>query len=563
MNATVDLEFRADRRAAGRYDNDLQFLGAATKASDVRYQWYSLAYGGGAGNSTPWTRTCCVSDLEADTVPTDLEAWDHAIEVEAAQRQSMKTFMAAYQKSISRTMTNTPGTHHDACTTRGRAVTEPNVIPIKAAYSPEQQRVFDDTCTMLVRRGFSTEAATIAARGKAEGFVIPAPRNATRARANGAEVPGPSREPDGAPAADPPAAHVNIECAADIEPEPINWLWPGWLARGKMHVLAGTAGTGKTTLALAMIATTTTGGRWPDGFRAPHGRVLMWSGEDDPADTLVPRLIAMGADLARIHFIGGVSDLRGLRAFDPASDVRLLAEQMALIEDITLLIVDPIVSAVALDSHKNSEVRRGLQPLVDLAAAHNCALIGITHYTKGTTGRDPLERVTGSLAFGALARIVLGTAKPTEEGARRRLVRAKSNIGPDGGGFEYELEQVDLDDRPGLSASRLLWRDAIAGTARELLAEVETEPEENHPALGAAKAFLRTILADGPMLAKAIRTEADEAGHAWATVRRAQDELEIVVEKERVPAGKWLWRLNPQGELPGGLVPGLGGEGAH
>ena len=65
----------------------------------------------------------------------------------------------------------------------------------------------------------------------------------------------------------------------------------------------------------------------------------------------------------------------------------------------------------------HTEVRRSLQPLVDLAAEQGCALIGITHYSKGTAGRDRLERVTGSLAFGALPRIVLGTAKPAEEGA--------------------------------------------------------------------------------------------------------------------------------------------------
>jgi RecA-family ATPase len=103
---------------------------------------------------------------------------------------------------------------------------------------------------------------------------------------------------------------------------------------------------------------------------------------------------------------------------------------------VALLIVDPIVSAVMGDSHKNGEVRRGLQPLVDLAARHACALIGITHYSKGTTGRDPLERVTGSLAFGAVARVVMGTAKPTGPGEPRRLVRAKSNLEPYGGGLE-------------------------------------------------------------------------------------------------------------------------------
>lgn len=347
---------------------------------------------------------------------------------------------------------------------------------------------------------------------------------------------------------DPNAPRVRVICAAKINPEPIDWLWPGYLARKKMHILAGTAGTGKTTIALALAATVSTAGRWPDGFRSTAGNVVMWSGEDDPADTLIPRLMAMGADLSRIHFVGDVSDPRGIRAFDPASDVDLLAFELARIDNAALLVVDPIVSAIALDSHKNSEVRRGLQPLVDLAAKHGCALIGITHYTKGTTGRDPLERVTGSLAFGALARVVLGTAKPTTEGARRRLVRAKSNIGPDGGGFEYELQQVDLPDRPGLNASKLLWCSGINGTARDLLAEVETTPEPPHPSQEAAQDFLRAVLADGPVLSTRVQAEAREAGHAWATVRLAQKAMGVVAMKERKPAGKWIWSL-PQPEL--------------
>ena len=191
----------------------------------------------------------------------------------------------------------------------------------------------------------------------------------------------------------------------------------------------------------------------------------------------------------------------------------LLELALARIDGVRLLIVDPIASAVAGDSHKNTEVRRGLQPLADLAERMRCALLGITHYTKGTGGRDPLERVTGSLAFGALARIVLGTAKPTEEGALRRLVRAKSNIGPDGGGFEFDLEHVVLDGRPGLSATRVIWHAAVVGTARDLLAEVETEPEPAHPARAAAEEFLAAVLADGPRFVMELEAEARQAGH--------------------------------------------------
>lgn len=102
-------------------------------------------------------------------------------------------------------------------------------------------------------------------------------------------------------------ASVELLNGASIRPEPIRWLWPGWLAAGKFHVLAGAPGTGKTSIALALAATITTGGRWPDGALAASGNVLIWSGEDDPCDTLVPRLIASAADMKRVFFVG---DLR-------------------------------------------------------------------------------------------------------------------------------------------------------------------------------------------------------------------------------------------------------------
>lgn len=75
---------------------------------------------------------------------------------------------------------------------------------------------------------------------------------------------------------------VMLTCGADLTPEPISWLWPGWLAQGKLHILAGAPGQGKTTIAQSFAATVTTGGRWPDGHRCEPGNVLIWSGEDDP-----------------------------------------------------------------------------------------------------------------------------------------------------------------------------------------------------------------------------------------------------------------------------------------
>lgn len=345
-------------------------------------------------------------------------------------------------------------------------------------------------------------------------------------------------------------AIVELVCGSDIEPEPIDWLWLEHLAKGKVHILGGKPAAGKTTLALQFAATITTGGHWPDKSKCAAGNVVIWSGEDDPKDTLVPRLIAAGADMARVHFITGVREDGESRPFDPAGDVPRLAAKLDELRDVALLMVDPVVSAVAGDGNKNNEVRRALQPLADLAARSGCCVLGITHFTKGTGGRDPVERITGSLAYGAVARIVLVAAKKEEDGddgeTGRVMMRAKSNIGPDGSGFEYDLKQVELADYPGIVASVVTWGKAVTGSAREILADAEANGDDAEGgSVADAEDWLKTRLANGPAPARTIKTESKSAGHSWSTVRRAQKALGIEPKKSSKD-GPWLWSLPPR-----------------
>lgn len=334
------------------------------------------------------------------------------------------------------------------------------------------------------------------------------------------------------------ASGVELIRATGIKPQAIRWVWPGWLAQGKLHVLAGAPGTGKTTIALKVGAAITTGGPLPGGYTAPLGDVIVWSGEDDPADTLVPRLMACGADLNRVHFIGDVPDGNRRRSFDPAADMPKLSAAAAALPALCLLIVDPIVSAIAGDSHKNAEVRRGLQPLVDLGAASGAAILGISHFSKGTGGRDPVERVTGSIGFGALARVVWCAAKSAEDcDGPRKLARAKSNIGSDNGGHEYRLTLEVLG--PDLVGQGISWGNAIDGSARDILADADDVGEHGSAKTEAAD-FLRDLLACGPMPAKNVRAEARSAGLAWSTIRRAKDAIGIRSVKS---AAGWSWRL--------------------
>ncbi|HVZ36445.1 MAG TPA: AAA family ATPase [Polyangiaceae bacterium] len=332
-----------------------------------------------------------------------------------------------------------------------------------------------------------------------------------------------------------------------LTPEPISWIWDGWLARGKLHILAGAPGTGKTTLALAMAATISAGGTWPDGSRCPRGDVVIWSGEDDPADTIVPRLIAAGADLSRVHIVRGVREADGTRPYDPAPDTDARATALSSLTDVSLIVVDPIVSAVAGDSHHNAETRRSLQPLVDLGHAHSCALVGITHLSKGTAGRDPVERVCGSLAFGAIARVVMLAARIETDGGppdQRVLCRAKSNIGPDTGGWHYTLwQRALLPDHPEMTASCIAWGAAVAGTARELLAQAEATDEAQSERLDITN-WLRDLLCDagGEMSVSDIRAAARDAGLAWRSVQRARVRAGARSSRQGFGGGS-VWRL--------------------
>ena len=344
-----------------------------------------------------------------------------------------------------------------------------------------------------------------------------------------------------------PRDKVILTCGTDLTPEPYRWLWQYWLAMGKLHILAGAPGQGKTTIALAMAATITIGGRWPDGSRCAPGNVLIWSGEDDPADTLVPRLMAAGADRARCYFIEGARRDGEVVPFDPARDLVQLLEAIEKIGGISLLVIDPVVSAVTGDSHKNTEVRRALQPLVDLAAKCDCAVLGITHFAKGGQGTDPAQRVVGSVAFTAVARVVMVAAKVKgdEEGQDTRiLARSKSNIGPDDGGFQYHLEQSE--PLPGIHASHIAWGKAVEGTARELLTDPDDGPQDDaSDAVELLRAELDTVRwTSCDEAAKPLKAAGFSKKQIWAASKKVG-----VMRKKDGMKGGWMWRLRDATEV--------------
>jgi len=339
---------------------------------------------------------------------------------------------------------------------------------------------------------------------------------------------------------------VLMRCVADIETRPIDWMWYGRLARGKVIIVAGHPGTGKSQLGLSCAATVSTGGRWPDRSPCKHGSVIILSAEDDPADTTGPRLVAAGADLRNVHVIDAVrvtgKDGRPCETqFDLGRDIAALDSALGKMPDAALLIIDPITAYLgSADSHKNAEVRGLLAPLSKLAEKHNIAILCITHLNKGGgagVGTGALMRVMGSLAFVAAARAAYVVVRDPEDHGRRLFLPAKNNLGTDETGFAFRIQSCKVSD--DIETSRVVWESgAIEASVDEML-DAPSEPKKRDAAIE----FLKDLLREKPVRSAEVARLAEMAGLAWKTVMRAKDRLGVRAIKERTADGSWSWAM--------------------
>ena len=345
-------------------------------------------------------------------------------------------------------------------------------------------------------------------------------------------------------------------CAAEILPEKIDWLWVGRIARGKHTCVAGEPGTGKSQLSIAIIAAITAGGDWPCGEgRAPLGNVIILSAEDGTADTIIPRLIAAGADLSRVHVVSAVRDAEGNRhAFNLQNDLSLLERKIAEIGDVALVVVDPVSSYLGkADSHKNSEVRGVLEPLSEMAERMRVAILSITHFSKSGSNSTTkaLHRFIGSIAFTGAPRAAFAVIEDAEQDGRRLFLHAKNNLAPAPQGLAFWLEQTIVGG--DIVASRISWDgEPVTITANEAMAADAGGTQTRNAVVEAAE-FLEALLVNGPLPATQVKVEADAAGHSWATIKRAKKAAGIEACREGGTAdkGRWLWHLRGKEALRG------------
>jgi putative DNA primase/helicase len=341
-------------------------------------------------------------------------------------------------------------------------------------------------------------------------------------------------------------ARATLILLGDLRMTPIDWVWEGWLAKGAIHLIAGIPEAGKTTILLSIAAIVASGQRWPDGTQAKVGHVVIWTGEDDPERTIKPRLVQMGADVTKISIVKGTRDEDGkLRPFNPATDLPALTAAAKDIPDgIALLSIDPIASVIGgkVDNSNNAGHREKLQPLVDFADEMGCAVVGVTHFTKGTIGKEPIDRVTGSLAFGAVARIVLVAAKNKSGDPERIFAMAKNNLGPTLGGFGYSIVGSPLMEDQRIVASRIVWGEHIEGSARDLLAEAEDTGKDEPGNAASAQAFLSAALKDGERAQVDVAAEGGVLGFSSGRLFRASKAIGVIKRKETFD-GQWMWKL--------------------
>lgn len=322
---------------------------------------------------------------------------------------------------------------------------------------------------------------------------------------------------------------LSIRKASKIAPEKINWLWRDVLARGKLALLGGNPGAGKSQVSVSVAASISTGGNWPTSVeRVQQADVVILNIEDDPADTTIPRLMAAGANLDRVHIVEGQVNLQ--------QDITLLRDAIAEIGDVALVIVDPITAYLGkADMNNSGEVRAITNALTLLAHDYNLSVLLLHHLNK-SADQDAAYRFQGSVAWLAAVRTAYVVKK--EDTGRVIMAPAKSNVGSDQQAFAYSVQPVTLA-ASGIETSKVVWEaSAFNTTAAQALAE-----RNDGGKLAEAEEFLRTLLSDGPVEQTTIDEDAKQLGLSWATIRRAKKELGVTSYKEKGANGRWLWSL--------------------
>jgi AAA domain len=338
---------------------------------------------------------------------------------------------------------------------------------------------------------------------------------------------------------------VVVTLASSIRPRPVRWLWPERIPSGALTLLAGREGIGKSLVGVHLAAQLTRG-TLPGDRHGQPSRVLFATSEDAWEFTMVPRLLAAGADLDRIGRVQ-VADEGVITGLTLPADAHELGGYMES-HQVALLVLDPLTSVMdgRIDAHRDREVRSALEPLGQLAERARAAVLGLVHLGKGM-GSDPVNLILGSRAFSAVARVAMVAARDPDDDDESRSVLSveMSNLGRiDVPGLTYRIDgtQIMTDEGPA-GAGLLVWTGETDRRVRNIMADAEDRGEKTR-----ADDYLRKALVAGPRPTKAVEEEAREVHRiSKRTLERARGDLKIPTAK--VGDAWWISLPEHEGDL--------------
>lgn len=345
-----------------------------------------------------------------------------------------------------------------------------------------------------------------------------------------------------------------------VKVQHIDWLWPNRIPEGMLSLFAGIGGSGKSTLSLYMAAQITTGRPWiddPTTVRKP-GDVILLSAEDSPDKIIIPRLIAMQANLKRICILkgskitlpDGTSGLVGIDDLSKTGDLDMLIETLEQAPNPQLVIIDPYTAYMgSSDSNSNTEVRSFLRPLGEIAADFNVAMLGITHLNKNQDLAADY-RILGSVGQQNAARMVWLIAADPEDFDRRYFVWLKGNLAPRHHGLAYRLASVNVTTEDGRASAQPTCnfeREPILLSATELLAPRKGTSPGRPKKQSDASEWLESFLSEGPVDSKMIYEEGQFLGFSKRTLERVKKSMGIMAipirNDDDLKVIRWEWRL--------------------
>jgi hypothetical protein len=363
----------------------------------------------------------------------------------------------------------------------------------------------------------------------------------------------------------PAPARLATTCLAGVRPRPLRWLVPDYLPLGKLVLFAGDGGHGKSVLTLALTAAVTTGKpAFGLGYQAPGpADVLLVSCEDDFEDTVVPRLIAAGADLGRCHRVDGTLSDDGEVGTFSFADFRALEAELERRPEVRLVVIDPAgayIGRAGCDDHKDSELRALLGPLSEMANRRRVTVLIVKHINRNTNAKA-VHRVTGSAGYVNTVRAAF-LVTPDPDNDRRLCLPLKANLSSEARGFAFRPQpvasdeaEVILDAFPDLEGEDRL-RLAAQLFRLEWLGAVDIDPDE---ALAAGHGR-----EPGRVAQCAAWLEKFLGGHAWPSKeideagRKAGFSIDNINKAKRWLKGhKDLWSTN-KGRFQGAWWSGFG-----